>query len=418
MRQRTAVLVLAILCAGAGPLRAEDAGVAQRRQALRTDVRNLLAVVPELDALAIPSLDQQRLGQDGLAQLKTAYTSKRDELSSLEAELGKPMTEDRIEEAQTGFPQQKSDMLSLLFSATSSHYGDDPDRFMARMQELLDIHVAEQKKLQARGMTQKELAAIEARINRYNRRLGPLADEASIDRIYDAVGARPVAAAVPVAYVGSGAAPLAAAQAAFSGVRVSEFKPSVNVQPAAAPPAPAAQTASDGGVLSYLDQSKAAQLARYVRDRARGFAGKCLQAVGDAMIAVGVMTEDMYQRLMPLRRGSHGATHYAADMAPALNQFLNSNDGPSSQVRLRRISTPDLQSWFARGTLPLGATIIYGPGVCGFSRTAGHIEVVTSQNPLRATSDGVEGVDLDCIRAEEPIGRVNIYVPAKIGSGS
>lgn len=286
-----AVLALTLAAVPAGAVtsastQAAQKGLKAQRDALRADVENLLSIVPAPDQLQIPTADQQRLGQDGLSQLKTAYKSKRAELTSLDAALAKSMTQERIQEAQQGFPQQKSDMLSLLFSATSSHYFDDQDRFLADKQAELDSRAALHSQLVRRGLSKKQLA----RIYSYSRQLGSLPDSSSIAKVYDAVGARPVLAQVPAAYVGTGSAPRASGQTVLSGVQVAQFKPYVRATPPAEPPSPdislaslQPQTASASLLTRLINEvgdakGRAVQVANAIVDRSRNLVDEKLEA--------------------------------------------------------------------------------------------------------------------------------------------
>ncbi|MBI5883845.1 MAG: hypothetical protein HZB91_12170 [Elusimicrobia bacterium] len=66
------------------------------------------------------------------------------------------------------------------------------------------------------------------------------------------------------------------------------------------------------------------------------------------------------------------------------------------------------------GLPPIGAIVVYGRSQCGFSPAHGHIEIVVSQNPPKACSDGYTDMDkgrLTCIRKKGKTGAVSVYIP-------
>lgn len=202
-----------------------------RRHALQTDLAGLLSVAPEPAALAIPESDQQRLGPDGLAELKTAYAQKRGEAAAMKRLTDQAIRADALEALETRFPALKSELMSLLFSATSSHYFDDKDRFLQQKQAELDIRAAAQKRAAA--------ARTSARVSKYREQLGAVPDRATLDKLYDSMGARTVVSQSAVV-AETGRPGQATGRAALSGVQIAAFKPTVKMRPILEPPSPGA----------------------------------------------------------------------------------------------------------------------------------------------------------------------------------
>ena len=408
MRLLGVVAVALAVLAGTARARVERATLAHRRAALAGDLGHLLSVVPPFSSLVIADADKERLGTEGLSQLQSQYETARGEAEAMKKDALRPMKRAALETDEARFPALESELLSLLFSATSSRYFGDKDRFLQAKQKELAIRVVDERK--ERG-TRRQAAAAQS----FEKQLGSVPDAGTLDSLYDAAHARMVVSQLAVA---AGRGP----RQALGGVPVSEFEPTIphaasylDVPPATIAPASAPQQASfAGGILAWLDQTRAAQLARYMAARATGFGGRCLASVANGWFHLKLMTESLYDDIIPARRVGNHYTHFAGDVGSALSDYLDKHDGPTGQAKLRQVSAGDLEGWLKQKTLPLGATIVYEQGACGFSRRYGHIEVVTSQVPLRATSDGVEGVDLSCVAGGLRSGRVSVFLPAKV----
>jgi hypothetical protein len=414
MRRLLAPAALAVLaCAAAAqevavPTAKDEASkeqptLTQRRSAVHGDVTHLLYVVPEPAELKIPDADRDRLGPEGLAQLKALYAIRRKEAEDMRAATTKPMTAEKLQPLEQRLPALQAELLSLLFSATSSHYFDDKDRFVQDKAREMSIRVADTK------------------IKGLDKRLGAVPDAQTLDSLYDRAHARPVSSQVTLIYGGA----RGPSSQALAGVKVSEFKPQIPDAanyldvPAAvltggsADPAPVPASAPSSGLMSLLDVSKATALARDVMHHVVGFGGHCLAGVADALFRQGLMSESFYHQIMPARRSGRGYTHWAADMAPALDRYFAAHPDGSPQVRMHPASWAALGPWVEKDTLPLGTMIVYSPGACGAHPKIGHIEIVSSQQPLLAVSDGRRPVPIACVKQLGPTGKVRFFVPAK-----
>ncbi|MCX5785869.1 MAG: hypothetical protein NTX59_09280 [Elusimicrobia bacterium] len=76
------------------------------------------------------------------------------------------------------------------------------------------------------------------------------------------------------------------------------------------------------------------------------------------------------------------------------------------ELKLARIPTPS-----DTAEIPLGSIIVYGRGICGFSPTSGHIEVLV--RPNRACSDGCETLTQSCFKNAAQREYIYVIVPVK-----
>jgi hypothetical protein len=61
-----------------------------------------------------------------------------------------------------------------------------------------------------------------------------------------------------------------------------------------------------------------------------------------------------------------------------------------------------------------GAIVVFDRSVCGHDARSGHIEVISSVAPLRASSFKFHEVKLDCLARAANEGKVHIYVPRRL----
>ena len=163
------------------------------------------------------------------------------------------------------------------------------------------------------------------------------------------------------------------------------------------PPDMSQAPAQAGSVLAYLDWPRAKALAAEAWENAKRFTGKCYHYVKDALDSI-----------LPSGWRSDVGQNSAFQFAKS----LNSDPRLFDKLKLRRVSAQDLPG----GVPPIGSIIVYGANQCGFNRKHGHIEIVVSQNPAKACSDGCADIDqrrLNCIQNSGQSGAVNVYVPVR-----
>jgi len=81
------------------------------------------------------------------------------------------------------------------------------------------------------------------------------------------------------------------------------------------------------------------------------------------------------------------------------------------ELKLARITTPS-----DKAEIPIGSIIVYGKGVCGFSKSSGHIEVLV--RPDWACSDGCESLDQNCFSDAATREQIYVITPVKAGSAA
>lgn len=122
-----------------------------------------------------------------------------------------------------------------------------------------------------------------------------------------------------------------------------------------------------------VDVDLGQRLAQYVHSNRVGFRGRCWTYVQRAVNAV------------ILRQA-------ASTVSLPGNSEHNINRLSESRFRMCRAKSTELAS------LPVGSILIYKPGTCGYSRTAGHGEIKVSQSLY--CSDGCQSPKASCPRAD------------------
>ncbi len=91
----------------------------------------------------------------------------------------------------------------------------------------------------------------------------------------------------------------------------------------------------------------------------------------------------------------------------ALETRAQKNPAAARKAPLRRL---DLRV----DPLIIGSVVVFDRNVCGYNARSGHIEVVSSIEPLRASSYKFHEVKLPCLVAAANAGRVHVYVPRRM----
>jgi hypothetical protein len=167
------------------------------------------------------------------------------------------------------------------------------------------------------------------------------------------------------------------------------------------PAIPAPSFAGEEASGTFADyEYDAAMGARLAAAAAKGnlgaFYGKCYEYVSYHMEAAGVIRAAQWDQL---RIGPDYAADFA-DWAVANPAVMR------RELKLVKIPTPS-----DKMAIPVGSIIVYERGACGFSKRAGHIEVVT--RPDQACSDGCESLDQACFANPAVSARIHVIIPVK-----
>ena len=193
----------------------------------------------------------------------------------------------------------------------------------------------------------------------------------------------------------------------------------------AAPPEPQGPAES---VLESVDWDRASELASVAEVGAQGWyaattrkrarreqrkrKGRCYEWVRMALQETGLWTNE-YRDEVPLR-GDWRRSRRAFSFAWAMNALESREQKDPAAARKAPLRRLDLRV----DPLVIGSIIVFDRNVCGFNSRSGHIEVVSSLEPLRASSYKFHEVKLPCLVGAANAGRVHIYVPRRMETPS
>ncbi len=179
----------------------------------------------------------------------------------------------------------------------------------------------------------------------------------------------------------------------------------------APPPDPQGPSQS---VLDAIDWKRADELASAAAEGADGWnrhtrrrrRGRCYEWVRMALQKTGLWSDDY--RAEVTAKGDSRRPRRAYSFAWAMNKIESRKDPfAGRQAPLRRL---DLRV----DPLVKGSIVVFDRKACGFNNKSGHIEVITSIEPLRASSYKFHEVKLDCLANAANAGQVHIYVPQRL----
>lgn len=192
--------------------------------------------------------------------------------------------------------------------------------------------------------------------------------------------------------------------------------------PAVAPP-PEPQGPAES-VLDSVDWDRAESLASAAEEGAQGWysaktrkrarreqrrrRGRCYEWVRMALQETGLWTDE-YRDQVPLR-GDWRRSRRAFSFAWAMNALETKEQKDPAAARKAPLRRLDLRV----DPLVIGSVIVFDRNVCGFNTRSGHIEVVSSIEPLRASSYKFHELKLPCLVGAAAAGRVHVYVPRRM----
>jgi hypothetical protein len=187
-------------------------------------------------------------------------------------------------------------------------------------------------------------------------------------------------------------------------------------------PPPEPQRAPES-VLASIDWSRAEDLAEAAEEGAQGWysastrkrarreqrrrRGRCYEWVRMALQETGLWTNE-YRAEVP-QRGDWRRPRRAFSFAWAMNKLETEEQKDPAAARKAPLQRLDLRV----DPLVIGSILVFDRSVCGFNASSGHIEVVSSIEPLRASSYKFHEVKLPCLVAAASTGRLHVYVPRR-----
>lgn len=182
----------------------------------------------------------------------------------------------------------------------------------------------------------------------------------------------------------------------------------------APPPRPAS-------VFSQIDWERADELAEVADDNARGWDRKpgetlkryrrrlrrlrshCYEWVRRDMEALGIWDAGLFRGYVPATRRDRKRPIRAASFALAMAKISGSEQA-SARTSLRELN-------MRVDPLVRGAIVVFSPTVCDYNRRNGHIEIITSVEPLQAASFKFHPVKEDCLVKAATENKMHVYVP-------
>lgn len=129
--------------------------------------------------------------------------------------------------------------------------------------------------------------------------------------------------------------------------------------------------------LNSADLGTGQRLAQIARNGEIGFTGKCYAYTKAWLEKAGIVKRRDIDSV-----GLNGSAYQFA-------QFVDKHPALLKR-KLRRIPQPQ---W----PLPIGTTVVWAPGACGYNAEHGHIEIITRIAPPQACSDGCGNFQWQCL---------------------
>ncbi|HEX4046691.1 MAG TPA: hypothetical protein VH309_02595, partial [Elusimicrobiota bacterium] len=181
-------------------------------------------------------------------------------------------------------------------------------------------------------------------------------------------------------------------------------------------------------VLGSIDWDRAQELASAAQEGAEGWytatsrkrarreqrkrRGRCYAWVRMALQQTGLWTDE-YRDEVPVR-GDRRRPRRAFSFAWAMNTMETEEEKDPADAPKPPLRRLDLRV----DPLVIGSIVVFDRNVCGFNSRSGHIEVISSLDPLRASSYKFHDVKLPCLIGAAIAGRVHVYVPRRMDAPS
>jgi len=220
------------------------------------------------------------------------------------------------------------------------------------------------------------------------------------------------------------AAPVAPAKPATKLVTLIRHGKRVKTRRVVPSVAPAEPQGPAESVLDSVDWDRAEELASAAEEGAQGWysattrkkarreqrrrRGRCYAWVRMALQETGLWSNE-YRDEVPLR-GDWRRSRRAFSFAWAMNALETKEQKDPAVARKAPLQRLDLRV----DPLVIGSIIVFDRNVCGFNNRSGHIEVVSSIEPLRASSYKFHELKLPCLVGAANAGRAHVYVPRRM----
>lgn len=179
-------------------------------------------------------------------------------------------------------------------------------------------------------------------------------------------------------------------------------------------------------LIDRVDWEKAGELAEVAEDNARNWDQKdgesnrkyrrrlarlrkhCYEWVRRDLTALGFWDPNIFRNNIPTR-GDRKRPIRAASFALAMAKIeaaAEKKEPLGEKTSLRQLN-------LRVDPIVRGAIIVFGTSVCGMDPRNGHIEIVTSLDPLRAASYKFHTVTTECLVRASNENKVHVYVPLK-----
>jgi hypothetical protein len=176
-------------------------------------------------------------------------------------------------------------------------------------------------------------------------------------------------------------------------------------------------------VLAQIDWERADELAEVADDNARGWERKpkeslkryrrrlrqlrnrCYEWVRRDMTALGIWDANLFRGFVPPTKRDRKRPIRAASFAVAMAK-IESDEKLASKTSLRQLN-------LRVDPLVRGAIVVFQKSVCGYSARNGHIEVITSLDPLQAASFKFHPVKTECLVKAANENKVHVFVPLR-----
>jgi hypothetical protein len=152
------------------------------------------------------------------------------------------------------------------------------------------------------------------------------------------------------------------------------------------------------------DRKPKETLRRY-RRRLRHLRAHCYEWVRRDLTALGIWDADLFRGYVPPTRRDRKRPIRAASFALAMSK-IESKDDLLSKTSLRQLN-------LRVDPLVRGSIVVFSQSVCGYSPKNGHIEIITSLDPLEAASFKFHPVKLECLVKAANENKIHVYVPLR-----